>query len=287
MPQLEKLEIVFFIDIPYRDLERQLTHTPVMPLVTLPNLHHFKFRGKSIYLEALVRRIATPRLMRLRIDLSKDLSNQRAPSVPSLLQFINTTENFRFDRAKFIFSTARRHVYVEAYPRGVPDMDALHISIGGWHLAQQVSSIAQISTSLAQLFSAVKHLTLEYEQNSVSFSFEKDNEVDHRTEWRNLLRPFSNVKTLWVDNGLVEELSHCLELDDGELPLKLIPELQELTYSGSRDAFTSFIETRQNEGRPIVLVRRSQAPAPAPTYYEYSETSSTTTGSSEAGDYFD
>jgi hypothetical protein len=64
-----------------------------------------------------------------------------------------------------------------------------------------------------------------------SRSSEEHNEVD-RTEWRKLLRSFSNVKTLRVDDGLVKELSRSLRLDDGELPLELLPELQELTYSG-------------------------------------------------------
>ena len=124
-----------------------------------------------------------------------------------------------------------------------------------WHLDWQVSSVAQIFNSLSQIFSAVEHLTLEHEVHSRSS--EEHNEVD-RTEWRKLLRSFSNVKTLRIDDGLVEELSRCLRLDDGELPLELLPELQELTYSGSGDtgdAFTSFIDARQNAGRPVTLTR--------------------------------
>jgi hypothetical protein len=86
---------------------------------------------------------------------------------------------------------------------------------------------------------------------------EEHNEVD-RTEWRKLLRSFRNVKTLRIGNGLVEELSRCLRLEDGELPLGVLPELQELTYSGSGnagDAFISFTDSRQNAGRPVTLIR--------------------------------
>jgi hypothetical protein len=115
--------------------------------------------------------------------------------------------------------------------------------------------MAQISKSLSQIFSAIEHLTLEHEAHSQSS--EEHDEVD-RTEWRNLLRPFSNVKTLRIEDGLVEELSRCLQLEDGELPLELLPQLQELTCSGSGDtgdAFTSFIDARQNAGRPVTLFR--------------------------------
>ena len=106
------------------------------------------------------------------------------------------------------------------------------------------------------MFSAVEHLTLQHEVHRRSS--EEHNEFD-RNEWRRLLRPFRNVKTLCIDNGLVEDLSRCLQLEDGELPLELLPELQELTYFGSGntgDAFTSFIDARRSAGHPVTLVRR-------------------------------
>jgi hypothetical protein len=116
--------------------------------------------------------------------------------------------------------------------------------------------MTQISNSLSQIFSAVEHLTLQHEKHSRSS--EEHNSVDP-TEWRGLLSPFRNVKTLRiVVDGLVEELSRCLQLEDGEHPLELLPELQELTYYGSGnadDAFTSFIDARQNAGHPVALVR--------------------------------
>ena len=94
----------------------------------------------------------------------------------------------------------------------------------------------------------MEYLTLRHE---VHQSSEEHNDVD-RIEWRKILRSFSNAKTLRVEDELVEELFRCLRLEDGELPLELLPELQELTYFGSRDAgdaLTSFIDACQNAGR--------------------------------------
>jgi hypothetical protein len=74
------------------------------------------------------------------------------------------------------------------------------------------------------------------------------------------------VKTLRVEHGLVEELSRCLRMGDGDLPLELLPELQELIYFGSRDTgdvFTSFINARQNSDRPVTLVRHGPSPSPS------------------------
>jgi hypothetical protein len=135
------------------------------------------------------------------------------------------------------------------------------VRVDCWHLDWQVSSAAQISNALSQVFSPVEHLALEHKVHNQSS--EEHNDVD-RIVWRNLLRSFINVKTLGVEGGLVEELSDCLRLEDGVLPLELLPELQELTYSGSRDigdAFTSFIDARQNAGRPVALIRPSPRPS--------------------------
>ena len=69
-----------------------------------------------------------------------------------------------------------------------------------------------------------------------------------------------------TEKGLVKELSRCLQLDEGELPLDLLPELQELTYSGSGDtgnAFTLFVKGRQDVGRSIALLRRNPSPDPS------------------------
>jgi hypothetical protein len=75
------------------------------------------------------------------------------------------------------------------------------------------------------VFSAAEHLTLEHTHSQLS---EEHNTVD-RAEWRKLLKSFSNVKTLQVDDGLIEGLYCCLQLDEGELPLDLLPELHEFT----------------------------------------------------------
>ena len=74
MTQLEMLAIYFGFSIPSHDVERQLTHTPIIAHVTLPNLHHFRFRGVPTYLEALVHRITTPRLETLLIDYHHQLT---------------------------------------------------------------------------------------------------------------------------------------------------------------------------------------------------------------------
>ena len=250
MPHLGTLKIYFKSSIPSRDIERQLTHAPIIAPITLPNLHSFDFQGVSAYLEALVHRITTPRLKNLHISFF----NQLTFSVPRLLQFIIAAENFPLGSAILTFSDEL--VGAGVYPHGETKVYALSIVVLCCHLDWQVSSMAQISNALCQSFSAVEDLALQH--NVHSQSYEEHNEVDC-AEWRKLLRPFSKVKTLRVERRLFKDLARCLESKDGELPFELLPELQELVYFGSGDTgdtFTSFIETRRNANRPVTLVRR-------------------------------
>jgi hypothetical protein len=246
MPQLEILLIFFHFAVPNHDVERQLMRTPITTHATLPNLRSFTLQTVPAYSEAVLSRITAPRLEELQICFFKQLMF----SVPQLLRFLGRTENLRFDRAEFQFTN--RRVYVEVYPPEAKTF-AFSINVDCWHLDWQVSSVAQIFNALSQVFSAVEHLALEHKVHRRSS--EEHNKAG-RTEWRKLLGSFSNVKTLRVDDGLVRELSRCLQLEDLEHPLELLPELRELTYSESRkakNAFTPFIDARRNAGRPVTL----------------------------------
>ncbi len=250
MPQLTTLVVLFYFPVPNLNVERDLLRMPFTGHIVLPNLRHFWFRGASAYVEAVVRRITAPRLQKLQMLFFEQLTF----SIPHLVQFINSTENLRFSEAKLQFSD--EHVDVEVYPREEveTEMYAFHIRVHCWHLDWQVSSVAQIFHALSQRFSAVEHLTLEHEIHSQSF--EEHNDVD-RTEWHKLFKPFINVKTLLIDDDLVKKLARCLQSEDGEDPLELLPELQEVIYSGSGDTYdasTSFIDALQSSGHPVTLV---------------------------------
>ncbi len=257
MPQLEMLKILFDFPVTDLDVERQLMRMPIMTPVTtimLPNLRFFASRAVSAYYEAVLSRITAPRLEIFRIYYP----DPPTFSVPELLQFMGRTENFRFDRADVFFHSDR--VFMSVNPHDTwTDKGAFSIDVRCCHLDRQVSSAAQISNTLSQIFTAVEDLTLSYEVHSQST--QGHDEVD-RAEWLKLLRSFRNVKALLIEDALVEKLSRCLRSEDGE-DLKLLPELQELTYSrlnkddDDLDEFTSFVNARENTGRPICLIDRT------------------------------
>lgn len=252
MPQLETLGIDFHSPIPSRDIKRQLWRMPMVH-VTLPNLRWFGFRGVSAYLEALLSRITAPLLEKLQILFF----NQLTFSVPHLLEFIRPAENLRFSNARLTFHEGG--ISTRVYPYEGAKMYALYVDVGCKLFDWQVASAAQILNTLRSVFSSVEHLTLEY-----AISSEWHNEADP-AQWRKLLESFSDVKTLLVDAGLVGDLSHSLQLDDGEpLPVEFLPELKEVSYSAidnADDIFTPFIDARQKAGRPVTLVRRDTSPS--------------------------
>jgi len=221
--------------------------SPITTHVTLPYLHRFGFTGVSIYLEELLPHLTTPLLERLEVQFL----NQLTFSVPRLLQFMTTAGNFRFNSVRLLFYHEAVAVFI--FPTAETTICSFEVDVYCEHLDWQVSSAAQIFNVLSPLFSDVLDLTLDYKEHTLSSEWH--NQVD-RTQWRDLLRAFRNVKTLRVHNGLVRDLSRSLQLD-GEPPPELLPELTELVCpAGSVDdkIFSVFIHEREVAGEPVKLI---------------------------------
>ena len=249
MPQLEVLGIGFHSPVPNREVEMQLLDTPTMTHITLPNLRWFAFTGVSACLEALLPRMTTPFLEKLEIIFF----NRLTFSFTHLLQFISTRENLRFHSTNFLFTP--QALTMQVYPNHGAKTYTLGMKVLCAHLDWQVASAAQIYHALRTAFSAVERITLWYESGFTPLE-DRENAAD-RTHWRELLRSFGNVKTLYVaDDDLVMPVSHCLRPDDEESPMELLPELKELEYFASSNAgeeFTSFIDAREKAGHPVTL----------------------------------
>ena len=254
MPQLESLSIGFKFPVPTRDVARQLSHAPIRTLVTLPNLRLCFFRCGSAYLEGFLARIDTPLLEVLNIWFY----NQLIFTVPHLLQFMGRTESLRFNFARLSFY--RENVILTADGGEQNKINPFGVTIGCRHVDWQVSAAAQIFGSLVPALSVVERLSLSFGDHDVSS--EEHNEVD-RNLWREVLRPFTSVKVLHMDDRLIRNLSSSLRAEDGEPALELLPQLKELIYfnTSASDAFTSFIQSRQMAGHPVALTHALYLPS--------------------------
>jgi hypothetical protein len=253
MPQLETLGIGFHSPLPNRDVFMQLLETPIMIHVNLPNLRSFSFRGVSAYLEGLISRITAPDLNTLTLHFF----NQLTFDIPHLLEFVKTSENLIFGSFQLAFD--RGFVGLKTDPHRRRWKRRLELRILCKRLDWQVASALQILGALSPLLSDAEILTLSRVGHNRS---ERRNELDRtrwRLQWRELLRPFNGVKALRVENELVGEISRSLRSEDGDMdmPMQLLPKLQEVRYfGGSRDddAFTPFIKERKSEGHAVFLV---------------------------------
>jgi hypothetical protein len=248
MSRLEILAVAFHSDDHNHDAEGQLSENQPTTHVTLPCLRFFAFLGESAYLEGLLAQISTPALEQLRIESS-------TPStLPQLSQFMGATDNLRFNTVRLKFLRDVYQIVLADDSHGEEWPDPFRMRIRCRHLDLQVASAVQIFRELWPLLFVVMTLTLDYEVLSPWFDWRE--EVD-RALWRELLKPFSNVKTLLVEDGLLQggELLRSLQSDSGEPPL---PELKELVSRGGvgypDDDAISFLNARQIAGYPVTLV---------------------------------
>jgi hypothetical protein len=242
--QLETLSITFQSPIPNRDIERQPRQTTDM--TTLPNLRWFSFRGMTTYLEALAARISAPSLNKLHVYLF----NQLSFTFPRLLQFMQTSENLGFTSVQVTFSALAVSLHAVPWSWDSP----LMLEISCRHLDWQVASTAQSFGTLSPLLSVVEQVTFSYERHERSSEWHND--VDQR-QWRELLMPFANAKTIHVQDELVHNILRSLLSDDGEPPPELLPNLVEVGYDSvglyARDALNAFVDARRVAGHPVSL----------------------------------
>ncbi|KAI9454083.1 hypothetical protein F5148DRAFT_1327377 [Russula earlei] len=211
--------------VPNRLIEGQLSHTQAMTHVNLPNLRALFFRGVS------------------------SLSTSH-----TFLRFTDTLEEPRFTAALLIFYRSEVALLSVA-PRREEDRVPFRVQIHCTRLDWQVAAATQVFRAFSPILSVVENLTLHH---YVEDTYPQPLDDVDPSQWRELLRIFHNVKTLSVADGLVGELSRSLQSGDEETSLELLPELQELRYSGkdaaADDAFSPFVRARHISGRPLALV---------------------------------
>jgi hypothetical protein len=261
MPQLETLGIEFNWSL-NRNVVRQLSDTPTLTDVTLPNLRLFTFVGVSAYLEGLLAQISAPVLGALHFTFF----NQLTFTIRSLLWFMLESENLIFKSVKLVFD--RDSVDIIADPHRASRNQPLRLRATCRHLDWQVAFAVQILGALSPVLTVVEELVVSHVEHDLSSEWH--NEVE-RTQWRELLRPFSGVKTLHVQNELFEGLSCSLCSENGEMCLELLPNLQELQCSDGSSlggAFTPFIIERQTAGHPLRIPTRYMCPECGASYVE-------------------
>jgi hypothetical protein len=248
IPLLETLGIDLNYDLPSPN-PYVVTDTATTTQMTLPNLRLFYFRGVTAYLECLLSHIVAPVLSTFLVRFR----NQWTFTIPQTFQFLNLSESLQFNTFELAFT--EDSVKFRADPHRAFWTRPLYLQImcNFSPGRQVVVSTVQILRTLTPILSVVEQLTITL-TTARSYSY-----IGHldRTQWRGLLSPFNNVKALHVasdpDDLIVQKLSRSLPSVEGESPLELLPNLEELTYSNWRigHAFIPFINERRAAGHPV------------------------------------
>ena len=218
--------------------------------ICLPSLTTFGFHGVAEYLEDLVALIDTPQLGYFRISLFNQLDFQ--VHAPKLSNFIDRTQNLylaRFKRARIDFGLSG--VYVILYDERVELLDDNHffLQISCRDLDWQVSHIAQTLSQTSAMISNVEDLAIE------SDMLPDGKDVMDDTEWLELLRLFTAVKTLHVSEKLAGYVARGLEGVAETTVNEIMPALRSLCLEGTPLTYVErFVAVRQLSGLSVTVL---------------------------------
>ena len=225
------------------------SHLSLLQRDVLPSLITFNFRGSSEYLEHLLARIDTPRLHCFEITYFNQLDFQ----VPQLSQFVRRTESLEL--------LPSRNAQVRVYPNNVDvklgcegeghGRSRLTLRISCKWLEWQVSHLAQILGQSLAMVSSVEHLSVDGDvlQHELELGWQGEIEA---TDWLELFRLFTAVKTLYGSKQLAGHISLALDSLSGEVVTEVLPALDSLWLEGQlARSVERFIVARRLSSHPV------------------------------------
>ena len=236
LTRLEAVWLLFVSPQSRPDPEHQRPPPPTRSV--LPNLHEFRFKGDSEYLEVVVAHIDAPRLL----DLETTLFNDIVFDTPRLTQFIGRTPMKALEKALVTFRGDTATIKLSSSGNG-----KLKVIIPCSELDWQVSSMEQVCTSCLPLLPTLDlHI-----YGSPYYRQHLQGNVESAL-WLRLLHPFTSVKNLYLS----EEIARCI-----------VPALQELVGVRATEVLPAleniFLEEGQRSGpvqegiQQVVTVRQA------------------------------
>ena len=208
------------------------THT------VLPVLTSFSFKGVSEYLDDLVARIDTPRL----ISLAITFFNQILFGTAQLIQFVSRTPAFNALKAA--------RVTFESNTASV-NLSPLEMTILCEDLDWQVSSLEQVCNWCLPPFLMLEDLYISkhrYWQGDIENAL-----------WLELLRPFATVTSLHLSTEFAPLVVPSLQELVGGRTTEVLPVLKKIFLEGLelsgpvREGIVQFVAARQAIGHPVAL----------------------------------
>jgi hypothetical protein len=234
--------------------------SPALTRVVLPALTNFSYHGESNYLEGIVSQIDAPLDT---ISVTVTFSNELVISdIPLLRDFICRTKipdaPHRVDTSLSNFD-ARIVLFRQ---NGDVDFKALNLripcSLDEPDSRLSCSLLVQACNTFLPSLPSLEHLAI---YNSKCLPFRWPHEADN-TQWMELLRPFTTVKDLILDEPVVSSVASALQELVGEQVTETLPVLQNIFLEGSPpsglvpEGIAKFIAAREVSGHPVIVHHR-------------------------------
>jgi hypothetical protein len=218
-------------------------------VIPLSKLAHLIFRGHILHFQALVVGLTAPSLRHPDARLSGSLSNLFP--IPHLCKLIRDTE-CRFTAVRLVFSRSKLEFYARTGSQFV-DEPPFRIII------HEDVSLEQMGQELSEPLSTVEDLIIALDDPP----FEESHTP---SQWRGLFYHLPRVKNIQVSSKEALNVAQSFQQGGQELAMDLLPTLEMVMVDlrhipiGSdllasiRGAFKPLIATRQQAGRPIMLL---------------------------------
>ena len=227
--------------------DQEIRHSLPPTRSVLPALTSFSFKGVSEYLEELVARINTPRLLQLWTAFFNDIDFDN----PELIQFITLT----FDALKDVHVVFDSDTAWVTLQQQAPLFADVRVEISSREPDRQLSSLAQIGTSSLPPLSSTEKLYI-YEHLQLQLDWKDDIE---NTKWLELLLPFTAVKDLYISKQFTPRITPALQELTGGRTTEVLPTLQNLFLEGFQpsepvhEGIAQFISARQLINCPVTI----------------------------------
>jgi len=237
---------------PRSGADREHPPPSLLRRLVLPSLTEFHFKGDSEYLEDIVGRMDAPALDRVAVTFF----NQLVFDTPLLRDFFSCTELFQKPDRADVFFTRSSIDFTLSQGEGILDRRILEVGISSSVPEWQLSSLAQFLSASLPTLPTLERLSIHADFSFSSQYFPSDME---NNQWLELLRPFVNVKDLYISIWVAGRFATALQELTGNTATGVLPALRRVfvdvpSFSATIwDAFAHFITARQFSGHPVTV----------------------------------
>ena len=249
LTSLKELWLEFQSPLYLPDWESRRPSPPTRTVLSV--LSWFSFKGVSEYFDDLVARIDAPQLDKLFITFFNDVEF----NTPQIIQFISHIPTLKgLEQARVSFENSAAWVELTSYRS---NCGKIKVEVSCRALDWQVSALGQVCTSCLPPLSALEDLSI---YGNVSWRPDPHNNTE-TAQWLELLRPFSDVKVLYLSEKLASYIAPALQELIGGRTTEVLPALQNLYLDGLQPSgpvqvgIRQFVTARQATDHPLAVAR--------------------------------